>query len=148
MFKQQGFPWKKVWRCISPVIIPTTLVCVLFGPIIHTYFFDLFSCFSKRRRRHRLPLSVIYSFRFSGFLAIIGELPQSIDGCGSATNIFWQWILRFLKKILTNILALWAINRQLKNSNACSTAWWSLSRFYEHFYLLLRSTDRYWEVSW
>ena len=31
--------------CISSVIIPTTLVCVPFGPIIPTYFFNLFDCF-------------------------------------------------------------------------------------------------------
>ena len=32
-------------RCISSVIVPTTLVCVLFGPTIPIYFFNLFSCF-------------------------------------------------------------------------------------------------------
>ena len=36
---------KSVKGCISSVIIPTTLVCVLFGLTIPTYFFNLFSCF-------------------------------------------------------------------------------------------------------
>ena len=31
--------------CILSVIIPTTLICVLFGPTIPTYSFNLFDCF-------------------------------------------------------------------------------------------------------
>ena len=44
LFSSNGVSMKNVLGCISSdsVIIPTTLVCVLFGHTIPTYFFNLF----------------------------------------------------------------------------------------------------------
>ena len=45
LFSSNGVSMKNVQGCISSFIIPTLLVCVLFGPTIPTYVFNLFSCF-------------------------------------------------------------------------------------------------------
>ena len=40
LFSSNVVSMKNVWGCISSVIIPTTLVYILFGPTIPTYTFQ------------------------------------------------------------------------------------------------------------
>ena len=72
---QQIMYMKNVYGCISSVTVPTTLVCVLFGPTIPTYMY-FFNCF-------------LYLFMF----VFLRSIATESEGVWSSTYNLWHVVM-------------------------------------------------------